>query len=89
MANKENSGALFDNAESKTSEKAPDYSGTANVNGVEVKIAGWIQEGQNGKKGFLSLKFTPEGQTQAPQQKQNTGYSNNKPAGGFGGGRRF
>lgn len=49
-----NSGALFANAD-KRSEKAPDYTGTMNFEGKEVRLAGWIRESKTGKK-FLSIK---------------------------------
>jgi hypothetical protein len=32
--------------------KRPDYTGNANVDGVEFRISGWIREGANGK--FIS-----------------------------------
>jgi hypothetical protein len=32
--------------------KRPDYTGNANVDGIEFRISGWIREGANGK--FIS-----------------------------------
>lgn len=49
-----NTGVLFVNA-NKKSDKAPDYSGTFNFNGKEVKIAGWKRQSKTGNT-FLSLK---------------------------------
>ena len=49
---KENSGSLFKN-DKKTSDKAPDYKGKANIDGVVKDVAAWKNE-----KGFLSLKFS-------------------------------
>lgn len=59
MANNLNSGALFDNS-NKTSEKAPDYSGVANVAGKEYRVAGWINVPKEGGSQYLSLKFTDD-----------------------------
>ena len=38
--------------------KRPDYTGTANVDGIEFRISGWIREGQKGKfiSGSVQLK---------------------------------
>lgn len=38
--------------------KRPDYSGTANLDGIEFRISGWIREGQKGKfiSGSVQLK---------------------------------
>ena len=52
-----NRGVLFKNDEKK-SEKHPDYSGTINVDGVDLKLAGWIKQGKKGK--FLSLAVSNE-----------------------------
>ncbi len=62
MANfeqKEGSGILFTNNRKK-SERAPDYSGTAKINGVEHELAGWTKSGRNGD--FISLSIKPKGQ---------------------------
>ena len=60
MANKDNSGALFREADKK-SEKHPDYKGNCMVNGELMYIAAWINESQNGKK-YMSLSFTAPSQ---------------------------
>lgn len=38
--------------------KRPDYTGLANVDGIEFRISGWIREGKNGKfiSGSVRLK---------------------------------
>ena len=38
--------------------KKPNYTGLANVDGIEFRIAGWIREGKNGKfiAGTVQLK---------------------------------
>ena len=56
MANKNNSGALFKN--DKKSEKHPDYTGVAVINGGEYRIASWINTTDQGKT-YMSLVFTP------------------------------
>ena len=54
---KNNTGALFNNSENKTSEKHPDYTGKAMVNGDLISIGAWINESKSGKK-YLGLKFS-------------------------------
>lgn len=62
---RDNSGSLFKN-DRKTSEKHPDYSGTAVINGEEFYIDAWIKE-PVGRKKFLSISFKSKGQRrQAP-----------------------
>jgi uncharacterized protein (DUF736 family) len=67
-----NGGVLFKN-DKATSEKAPQYKGTLNVQGKEFEIAAWVREGKSGKK-FMSLKvsepFEPKQKPQIPQTKQ-------------------
>ncbi len=46
-----NTFALFKN-ELGDNPKKPNYTGSANVDGIEFRIAGWIREGKNGK--FIS-----------------------------------
>ena len=55
MEQKDNNGALFKNDEKKT-DKHPDYSGQALINGVEMWVSGWIKESKKGTK-FMSLAF--------------------------------
>lgn len=59
METRDNSGVLFHQKEKK-SEKAPDYSGEAMVNGEKMKIAGWRKTSSKGTV-YLSLSFqSPE-----------------------------
>lgn len=47
------SGSLFRNKEKK-SDKSPDYTGTVNVRGEILRIAGWLK----GNPPYLSLAFS-------------------------------
>jgi len=49
-----NSGILFTN-EKKEKDSQPDRKGSANIDGVDYWIAGWIKTGNKGK--FLTLSF--------------------------------
>lgn len=56
---KPNTGSLFRN-ENKKTDKHPDYSGTALIDGVEYYIDGWINEVRSGErkgKKYFSFKF--------------------------------
>ena len=46
-----NRGTLF-KAKEKKSEKSPDYTGTININGVEMRLSGWLKESKAGMKYF-------------------------------------
>ena len=46
-----NRGTLF-KAKEKKSEKSPDYTGTINVNGVEMRLSAWLKESKAGMKYF-------------------------------------
>jgi hypothetical protein len=50
------SGALFGN-DQKQSDKEPDYKGSAEVDGVQYWISGWVNKSKDGKK-YLKIKFT-------------------------------
>jgi len=52
---KDNSGSIFSN-DKGDNPKRPDYTGTAKINGIVMRIASWVQESSNGEK-YLSLKF--------------------------------
>lgn len=51
---RDNSGTVFVN-DRKESEKHPDRTGTAMIDGVMYYVSGWIKEGAKGK--FMSLAF--------------------------------
>jgi hypothetical protein len=63
-----NTFALFKN-DKGDNPKRPDYAGTANVDGIEFRISGWIREGKNGK--FISGSV---------QMKETQGETRSKPA---------
>jgi hypothetical protein len=52
-----NTFTLFKN-EQGDNPKKPNYTGLANIDGIEFRIAGWIREGQKGKfiSGTIQLK---------------------------------
>lgn len=58
-----NKGALFKNSK-RTSDKAPEYNGTLNIEGTDYWISAWVREGKAGK--FFSLAIQPkEGKPQS------------------------
>lgn len=59
------SGSLFVN-ERKTSDRHPDRTGSATIDGVEYWVSGWIKEGRDGKKPWLSMAFTAKDEARAP-----------------------
>jgi uncharacterized protein (DUF736 family) len=54
-----NSGVLFRN-DKGDNPKRPDYRGSANWNGAEFDISGWVNESKKDGKKFLKLKFEPK-----------------------------
>ena len=50
-----NKGVLFKNIDKKK-ENSPDYSGKCNLNGIDYKIASWLNTSKKGQQ-YLSLKF--------------------------------
>jgi hypothetical protein len=61
-------GVLFRN-KNKHSEKSPDYTGTCEIEGKELRIAGWKQHKKSDGEMYLSLAFSfkeDEGQRAAP-----------------------
>ena len=54
---KENTGALFNNATNKKTDKHPDYTGNCKVGGKLMTIGAWINESKSGNK-YMSLKFS-------------------------------
>jgi uncharacterized protein (DUF736 family) len=77
METKENTGAIFKN-DKKTSDKAPDYKGKINVDGVDKDIALWVRESKNGVK-YLSVKIEEPFQKTAPVQESAPKYDNDLP----------
>jgi uncharacterized protein (DUF736 family) len=59
-----NRGVLFRNESATPENKQPYMSGSCEVNGKEMQIAGWMQESKKTGKKFLSLRF------QEPQAKE-------------------
>ena len=54
-----NTGVLFKNYKGNNP-KRPDYRGSANWNGAEFNISGWVKESKKDGSKFLSLKFEPK-----------------------------
>jgi uncharacterized protein (DUF736 family) len=50
----ENRGAIFRN-EKKQTESHPDYTGSINVNGVDMWVSGWLKTSEKTGKKFMSL----------------------------------
>lgn len=50
------SGILFKNDRKETT-KHPDYTGSATINGVELRLSAWIKTSAKGTK-FMSLAFS-------------------------------
>ena len=67
---KNNSGALFVNHKKKT-DKHPNSTGSALIDGIEYWIAAWTHQTEGGEK-YMSLAFTPkEAETGSVQKKLN------------------
>jgi len=56
-----NRGTLF-KAKEKKSEKSPDYTGTINVGGVEMRLSAWLKESKAGTKYFSLAVSEKDGQ---------------------------
>lgn len=52
-----NSGILS-RAQNRKSDKHPEYSGSAEIDGQEYWLSAWINEGEKGK--FFKISFTPK-----------------------------
>lgn len=70
METKINQGAIFKN-DKKTSDKAPDYKGKINVDGIEKSIALWFRESANGVK-YFSVKIEEPYKSQVSESKKST-----------------
>jgi uncharacterized protein (DUF736 family) len=64
-----NSGVLFKN-DKGNNPKRPDYRGSANWNGAEFDISGWINESKKDGKKFLKLKFEPKKAIETPLKQE-------------------
>lgn len=53
-----NTGALFRN-DKGDNPKRPDYRGTLDVDGRQLRVSGWIRESKKDGSKFLSLKVEP------------------------------
>lgn len=60
----EKTGVLFPN-DKRGNEKAPDVTGTAEIEGVEYRVAGWKRISNNTGKKFFSLKFETQEEVEA------------------------
>jgi uncharacterized protein (DUF736 family) len=65
---KDMSGSLFKN-EQKQTDRHPDYSGTATIDGVEMFMDAWIKTADTGRK-WMSFSFKPKQKQAAPAVKQ-------------------
>ena len=54
---KENTGSLFSNKENKKTDKHPDYTGKALVDGKVKNLSAWINTAKSSGKQYMSLKF--------------------------------
>lgn len=63
-----NSGALFNKRDEKKTENHPDYTGNAEVSGVEYWVSAWIKKSKAGAT-YMSLSFTPKDASKAPAAK--------------------
>jgi hypothetical protein len=55
---KENSGSLFKNSK-KATDKHPDRTGSALIDGREYWVSGWVKQDKNGNP-WMSLAFKPK-----------------------------
>jgi uncharacterized protein (DUF736 family) len=56
-----NRGTLF-KAKEKKSEKSPDYTGTINIAGTEMRLSAWLKESKAGTKYFSLAVSEKDGQ---------------------------
>lgn len=52
-------GVLFRNKEKEDGDSKPDYTGSAQVQGVDFFMDAWINEAESGRK-YMSVKFKPK-----------------------------
>lgn len=76
---KDMSGSLFKN-EQKQTDRHPDYSGTATINGVEMFMDAWVKTADTGRK-WMSFSFKPKNQQAAkPAAKQPARQQRDEPS---------
>jgi len=73
-----NSGVLFQN--DKKSEKAPDWTGTYNHNGEDIKLAGWKRTSSKTGKEFISIRLDTYEPSQDKEVPSLSGYDKAKQA---------
>jgi uncharacterized protein (DUF736 family) len=67
-----NRGSLFIN-DRKEKDTQPDYTGTINVDGRDLRLSGWKRESKQGKK-YLSLSVSePQEKSDKPAVKKDSG----------------
>jgi uncharacterized protein (DUF736 family) len=75
---KDMSGSLFKN-EQKQTDRHPDYSGTATIDGVEMFMDAWLKTADTGRK-WMSFSFKPKQQQAAkPAAKQPARQQRDEP----------
>lgn len=67
MAYDNNFKGVFFKNDKKETDQHPDYTGSAQVDGVEYFMDAWINTADSGRK-YMSVKFKPK-QKQSPAQK--------------------
>lgn len=60
MSKYPNSGALYRNEKKRPDHDDPEYTGSAEVDGVEYWLSAWVKDGQQGKGKFMSISFKPK-----------------------------
>lgn len=68
---KDGTGSLFAN-KNKKAENHPDREGSAMINGVEYRLAGWIKQDKEGKP-YLSLTIKPKEESSSQGASQGSG----------------
>jgi len=75
-------GALFKNAEKVEGDKSADYTGSAQIQGVDYFMDAWIEVAQTGRK-YMSVRFkAKKKQADAPSKpepKQTRGSADDPP----------
>lgn len=51
------SGVLFKNQDKGDNEKAPDFVGSAQVDGVDYRLSGWRQVKKGTEEGYIKIKI--------------------------------